>query len=70
MMMQFLTPIPVIVEEGKRGFALYVTNSGNFENDVWCICLCDGGIVRHYKSNQIKIEQNATFEIKKTDESS
>jgi hypothetical protein len=60
MMMQFLTPIPVIVEEGKRGFALYVTN----------ICLCDGGIVRHYKSNQIKIEQNATFEIKKTDESS
>jgi hypothetical protein len=64
-MMEFKQPIPVIVENDKEGYAIYVTNSGTFENDVWCVVLCDGGIVRHYRSDQIKIYMNSTFDITK-----
>lgn len=64
-MLEFKNPIPVVVEENKDGYAIYVTNGGTFENDVWCVVLCDGGIVRHYMSNQIKIYANSTFGINK-----
>lgn len=64
-MLEFSKPIPVIVEDGKEGYAIYVSNSGEFENDIWCITLCEGGIVRHYRSDQIKINSNSTFGIKK-----
>lgn len=63
-MLEFNKPIPVIVEENKEGYAIYVTNSGMFENDVWCVVHCNSGIVRHYTSNQIKIFYNSTFKIK------
>lgn len=63
-MLEFKKPIPVIVEDNKEGYALYVSNSGTFENDVWCVVLCDGGMVRHYRSDQIRIHFNATFDIK------
>jgi hypothetical protein len=62
-MLEFSKPIPVIVEGNKEGYALYVNNSGMFENDVWCVVLCDGGHVRHYMSDQIKIYVNSTFNI-------
>jgi len=64
-MLEFKQPIPVIVEDDKEGYALYVTNGGTFENDIWCVVLCDGGHVRHYRSNQIRIYKNLTFNIKK-----
>ena len=64
-MLEFSKPIPVVVEENKDGYAIYVTDSGMLENDVWCIVLCEGGVVRHYRSDQIKIYANATFDIKK-----
>jgi hypothetical protein len=64
-MLEFKNPIPVIVEENKDGYAIYVTNAGIFENDIWCVVLCDGGYVRHYRSDQIKIHSNSTFNIKK-----
>lgn len=63
-MLEFQNPIPVIVEGNKEGLAIYVTSGGQFENDIWCIVLCDGGIVRHYRSDQICIHFNATFDIK------
>ena len=65
-MLEFQHPIPVVVEGDKDGYAIYVTNSGTFENDVWCVALCNGGHVRHYTSDQVKIHANATFEIKKS----
>jgi hypothetical protein len=65
MMMEFKNPIPVVVEGNKDGYAIYVSNSGMFENDVWCVVLCDGGIVRHYQTDQVKIWANATFGIEK-----
>lgn len=64
-MLEFKQAIPVIVEENKEGYAIYVTNSGNYENDVWCVVLCESGIIRHYRSEQIKIHFNATFNINK-----
>lgn len=64
-MLEFRKPIPVIVENNKEGYAIYVNNSGTFENDIWCVVLCDGGIIRHYRSDQITIHHNATFDINK-----
>jgi len=59
-----------MVEDGngnwEKGYAIYVINAGTFENDVWCVTLCNGGIVRHYLSKQIRIEYNSTFNIKQS----
>ena len=64
-MLEFNNPIPVIVEGNREGYAIYVTNSGVFENDMWCVVHCDGGIVRHYRSDQLVIHHNATLDLKK-----
>jgi hypothetical protein len=64
-MLELKKPIPVIIENNQEGYAIYVTNSGTFENDIWCIVHCNTGIVRHYRSDQIKIHFNATFNINK-----
>ena len=55
MLMQFNTPIPVLTKENKEGYAIYVESSGMFENDIWCVVLCEGGYIRHYATNQLKI---------------
>lgn len=65
MIHQFNTPIPIITNDNKEGYAIYVESSGMFENDVWCVVLCEGGIIRHYNTSQIRVRYNATFEIKK-----
>jgi hypothetical protein len=52
MIHEFNNPIPVIVEEDKEGYAIYVQSSGTFENDIWCIVLCDGGYVKNYTTSQ------------------
>jgi hypothetical protein len=62
---EFINPIPVIVEENKEGIAIYVRDNGTFDNDCWCVVLKEGGTVRHYLSNQIKVHHNATYNIKK-----
>lgn len=65
-MLQFKKPIPVVVEGNKEGYAIYVQSGGTFENDIWCVALCEGGHVRHYRSDQIKIYANSTFDIEKS----
>jgi hypothetical protein len=62
-MLEFRNPIPVVTELGN-GYAIYVTNGGTFENDLWAVVLEDGGKVRHFRSDQISIHANATFDIK------
>jgi len=70
-MLEFKNPIPVIVEGNKEGYAIYVRDGGTLENDIWCVVICDGGQVRHYRSDQIYIHNNATFDIiKKSNEGS
>ena len=66
-MHEFNNPIPVIVEE-KEGYAISVRDGGTWENDIWCVVHCNSGIVRHYRSDQVKMYYNATFDIKKEDE--
>lgn len=58
-------PVPVVVETDKDGYLLYVQSGQQFENDIWCVVLCDGGIVKHYNTSQVRIFNNATFGIKK-----
>jgi|TARA_S200002703_G_scaffold70125_1_gene60746 hypothetical protein len=65
-MLEFKQPIPVVTIDGLEGYAIYVRDGGTFENDVWCVALCNGGEIRHYLSNQIRIFKNATFGIEKT----
>ena len=61
-MLEFKNPIPVVTPLGD-GYAIYVTNGGTFENDVWAVCLINGGDVRHFRSDQIKIHKSGTFDI-------
>ena len=61
-MMEFKNPIPVKTELGD-GMAIYVVNSGTFANDIWTIALNDGTI-RHFRTDQITIENNATWGVK------
>jgi hypothetical protein len=63
-MLEFKTPIPVVTPLGD-GYAIYVTNGGTFENDVFTVTLCETGKILHFSSEQIKIHANATFGIKK-----
>lgn len=64
----FDIPIPVVIsvegQEKQNGYAIYVESGGMFENDIWCIALEEGGMVRHFLSSQIRIFKNSTFSIK------
>lgn len=63
---EFRVPIPIIVKETKEeGYAIYVQSGGTFENDIWTIALCNNGNIRHYRSDQIAMYFNATFDIQK-----
>lgn len=65
-MLEFSKPIPVMVINTKEnGYAIYVNDGGTYENDIWCVVLENGGYIRHYRSDQIVIHANATFDIKK-----
>lgn len=61
-MLEFKNPIPVITPLGG-GYAIYVSNSGAFENDIWTVALESGGKIFHFRSDQIKIYKNLTFDI-------
>lgn len=65
MIHEFRKPIPVVVEGDRDGYAIYVTDSGSWENDFWCVVLREGGVVRHYRSDQIRISASGTLGIEK-----
>lgn len=60
-MLEFARPIPVLTQLGP-GMAIYVTNSGTFANDVWTVVL-NTGKVRHFRTDQVRVEKNDTFNI-------
>jgi len=64
MIHEFKNPIPVVTVHGE-GYSIYVRDGSTFENDIWCVALCNGGVVRHYRTDQIKIHCNMTFNISK-----
>jgi hypothetical protein len=57
-------PIPVTTPLGDA-YIWYITEQGQFENDIYTIVLCNNGAVRHIRSDQVKIWHNETFGIKK-----
>lgn len=61
-MLEFSNPIPVVTPLGN-GYAIYVRDCGTFENDVWAVALEQGGDIKHFRSDQIKLYKNATFNI-------
>jgi hypothetical protein len=61
-MLEFKNPIPVITPLGD-GYAIYVSNGGTFENDIWTVALEKGGGILHFRSDQLKIHKNGTFDI-------
>jgi hypothetical protein len=61
-MLEFKNPIPVITPLGD-GYAIYVSNGGTFENDIWTVVIEKGGSIFHFRSDQIKIHKNGTFDI-------
>jgi hypothetical protein len=62
MIVEFKKPIPVKTRLGD-GMAIYAADSGTFANDVWTVVLGDGR-VRHFRTDQVLIEKNATWNIK------
>lgn len=65
MIHEFNHPIPVVTEQGEDGYAIYVQSAGTFENDIWAVVLCNGGVIRHYNTSQLRIYNNQTFNITK-----
>lgn len=63
MIHEFINPIPVVTEMGE-GYAIYVKESGIFENDIWTVALCKGGKVLHFRTDQIRVYKNSTFDIR------
>lgn len=64
MIHEFRNPIPVVTPIGD-GYAMYVRDGGTWENDIWAVVLDKNGAVNHFRSDQIKVYHNATFDIAK-----
>lgn len=62
MIHEFRNPVPVVTPTGD-GYAIYVRDGGTWENDVWCVALEDGGEIRHFRCDQIRMYKNGTFDI-------
>jgi hypothetical protein len=61
---EFSSPLPVTTPLGD-GYAIYVRDGGTWENDIWCIALEAGGEIKHFRSDQIRMHANGTFDISK-----
>jgi hypothetical protein len=70
MIHEFKNPIPVVTKTHGLGYAIYVRDGSTFENDIWCVALCNGGIIRHYTTDQIYMHSNLTFTITKNEANS
>jgi hypothetical protein len=55
-------PIPVTTPLGD-GYILYITPGGMLENDEITVVLLNGGEIKHFTSNQVRVWKNSTYEI-------
>jgi hypothetical protein len=62
MFYEFKHPIPVSTKLGA-GYVLYVRDGGTWENDIFAVALEKTGQLRHFRSDQLKISTNGTFDI-------
>jgi hypothetical protein len=49
------------------GYIWYITHSGTWENDVFTVVLSNGGDIKHFTSDQVRMWHNETFGIKKNE---
>jgi hypothetical protein len=63
MIHEFRNPIPVTTDIGY-GWLMYVRDGGTWSNDIFAIVLEEDGIIRHMRTDQFKVLQNPTFDIK------
>lgn len=61
---EFKKPIACVTPLGDA-YILYVTSNGFLENDEFTCVLMDGGQVKHFSSDMIRIWHNETYGIKK-----
>ena len=54
--------MPVVTPLGS-GYAIYARDGGSFENDIWTVVLETGGQILHFRTDQVKMYKNATFDI-------
>lgn len=64
MIHEFRNPVPVVTPMGD-GYAIYVRDGGTWENDVWCVVMEQDGRILHFRSDQLRMYANATFDISK-----
>lgn len=63
MIHEFRNPIPVSTDIGY-GWLMYVRDGGTWSNDIFAVVLEDDGVIRHMRTDQFKVLQNPTFDIK------
>ena len=63
MIHDFRNPIPVTTDIGY-GWLMYVRDGGTWSNDIFAVVLEEDGIIRHMRTDQFKVLQNPTFDIK------
>ena len=56
------SPIPVMTPLGD-GYILYITPGGVLENDEITVVLSNGGEIRHFTSDQVRVWKNSTYGI-------
>jgi len=62
MIYEFKNPVPVVTPLGP-GYLWYVRDGGTWENDIFTVVLEEGGKIKHFRSDQISIYKNGTFDI-------
>jgi hypothetical protein len=66
MIYEFRDPVAVTTPLGD-GWLFYVQPGGWKENDILTVILRDGGDIRHFRTDQVRVWMNATWEINKSD---
>ena len=61
---EFKDPIAVTTPLGD-GYLFYVQTGGWKENDIMAVILKQGGLIRHFRSDQVRIWANGTWDIVK-----
>lgn len=66
MIHELTKPIPVITPLGN-GWVWYIKDNGMFENDELTVVLFDGGTIKHFTTEQVRLWHNETYDIKKNE---
>jgi hypothetical protein len=61
---EFKSPVEVVTPLGD-GYLFYVQTGGTWGNDIFTVVLRAGGDIRHFRSDQIQMWSNGTWDITK-----